>query len=134
VSVKLPLSHIYNTKDLQARVADSALPVKERLAAARNLAWAQRCESGHEIELSCLHIGSAYVLHMPGELFVEYQLDAQKMRPKDAVFMAAYGDYGPGYIGTYIAYSQGGYETGPVSRVAPEVEGALKQAMHVLLK
>jgi hypothetical protein len=134
VPVKLPLSHIYNTKDLQARVADAALPIKERLAAARNLAWAKRCESGHEIELSCLHIGPAYVLHMPGELFVEYQLDAQKMRPKDAVFMAAYGDYGPGYIGTKIAYSQGGYETGPVSRVAPEVQEVLTRAMHDLLK
>ena len=48
--------------------------------------------------------------------------------------MAAYGDYGMGYIGTKIAYTQGGYETGPVSRVAPEVEGVLMQAMRELLK
>jgi len=53
------------------------------------------------------------VLHMPGELFVEYQLAAQRMRPNDTVCMAAYGDYGPGYIGTQIAYTQGGYETSP---------------------
>ena len=31
---------------------------------------------------------------MPGELFVEYQLAAQQMRPNDFVAMAAYGDYG----------------------------------------
>ena len=55
------------------------------------------------------------------------------MRPQ-TVCMAAYGDYGPGYIGTKIAYSQGGYETGPVSRVAPEVEDVLMPAMKELLK
>ena len=99
----------------------------ERLRTARNLAWAKRCENGDKTDLACLKIGPAHVVHMPGELFVEYQLAAQKLRPDDAVMMAAYGDYGMGYIGTTIAYSQGGYETGPVSRVAPEVEDVLMQ-------
>ncbi|MAD80220.1 MAG: hypothetical protein CMJ50_05160 [Planctomycetaceae bacterium] len=40
----------------------------------------------------------------------------------------------PGYIGTEIAYSQGGYETGIVSRVAPAVEGVLTDAMKTLLR
>jgi len=71
---------------------------------------------------------------MPGELFVEYQLAAQKMRPDSPVMLAAYGDYGMGYIGTTIAYSQGGYETGPVSRVAPEVEDVLMGGLRELLK
>jgi hypothetical protein len=71
---------------------------------------------------------------MPGELFVEYQLAAKKMRPDDFVVMAAYGDYGPGYIGTEIAYSQGGYETSErASRVAPEVEGVLMEGLKKLL-
>ena len=48
--------------------------------------------------------------------------------------MAAYGDYSPGYIGTSIAYGQGGYETGPVSRTAPEVEGVLMDGMKQLLQ
>jgi hypothetical protein len=48
--------------------------------------------------------------------------------------MAAYGDYGAGYIGTAIAYSQGGYETSPVSRTAPEVEAVLMAAMRQLLQ
>ena len=64
------------------------------------------------------------MLHLPGELFVEYQLAAQKLRPDLFVAMAAYGDYGPGYIGTEVAYPQGGYETGPqASLVAPERRG-----------
>ena len=48
--------------------------------------------------------------------------------------MAAYGDYGPAYIGTTVAYSEGGYETEPrSSNVAPEVEPVLMDAMERLL-
>jgi hypothetical protein len=133
-SAALPLSKLYNTKDLKAKVADETLKEPDRLRAARNYVWARRCEAKEPIDMQCLQIGSAYILHMPGELFVEYQLAAQKMRPYANVMMAAYGDYGMGYIGTAIAYTQGGYETGPVSRVAPEVEDVLMKAMRELLK
>jgi hypothetical protein len=132
-TARLPLSKLYNTKDLKVKIADDTLKDPERLRAARNYVWARRCEAGETIDVQCLQVGSAYVLHMPGELFVEYQLAGQKMRPKSSVMMAAYGDYGPGYIGTSIAYTQGGYETGPVSRVAPEVEDVLMKAMRGLL-
>src|SRR5262249_58260868 len=67
-------------------------------------------------------------------LFVEYQLLAQKMRPGSPVLMAAYGDYGPGYIGTMLSYGEGGYETGPVSRVGPGVEEVLTRSLRELLK
>ncbi len=133
-SAALPVSKLYNTKDLKAKVADEKLKDAERLKTARNYVWARRCEVGETIDMQCLQVGSAYVLHMPGELFIEYQLAAQKMRPDSPVMMAAYGDYGMGYIGTSIAYTQGGYETGPVSRVAPEVEDVLMKAMRELLK
>ena len=115
-------------------MADDKLAIPERLKAARNLVWARRCEAGEKTDIACLRLGPAYVLHMPGELFIEYQLAAQKMRPKSPVLMAAYGDYGPGYIGTAVSYTEGGYETGPVSRVAPEVEEVLLKAMRELLK
>ncbi len=72
---------------------------------------------------------------MPGELFVEYQLAAQAMRPEQTVCMAAYGDYSPFYIGTEIAYAQGGYETSPRStHVAPAVEKVLLDGIRELLK
>ncbi len=71
---------------------------------------------------------------MPGELFVEYQLAAQKLRPDLFVSMAAYGEYAPGYIGTEIAYSQGGYEASErASQVAPQVEAVLMGAVEKLL-
>lgn len=132
--VALPVSKLYNTKDLKTKIADEKMKELDRLRLARAYVWARRCEDGEKVDLQALKIGSAYVLHMPGELFIEYQLAAQKMRPDSSVMMAAYGDYGMGYIGTAIAYTQGGYETGSVSRVAPEVEEVLMKAMRELLK
>jgi hypothetical protein len=106
----------------------------ELLRAARNLAWARRCAEGHKIDVSCLAIGPARMLHLPAELFVEYQLAAKSMRPDLHVAMAAYGDYAPGYICTTIAYGQGGYEASDrVSRVAPEVESVLMAAIEQAL-
>jgi len=60
---------------------------------------------------------------------------AQAMKPGEQVCVAAYEDYGPGYIGTEIAYWQGGYETSEgASNVAPEVEAVLMEAMAAVLK
>jgi hypothetical protein len=101
---------------------------------ASELAWLERRAAGHESEVACLSIGTVRVLHFPGELFVEYQLAAQQMRPDLHVATAAYGDYGPAYIGTEIAYPQGGYETSPdASFVAPSVQGVLMRAVTRLL-
>ena len=135
VPVKLPPAPHLEEKKLLATLEDDKAPINERSAAAHNLIWLRRSKSEDLIEVSCLRLGKARVLHLPGELFVEYQLAAQKLRPKLFVAMAAYGDYAPGYIGTEIAYSQGGYETSPrASRVAPQVEGVLMDAIKRLLK
>jgi hypothetical protein len=101
---------------------------------ASRLAWLRRCQAGHQLDVLCLGLGPARILHLPGELFVEYQLAAKAVRPDWFVAMAAYGDYAPWYIGTEIAYEQGGYETGPnASNVAPEAEAILMTAMRKLL-
>ncbi|MCZ2343609.1 MAG: hypothetical protein LC104_17725 [Bacteroidales bacterium] len=101
---------------------------------AGKLAWLNRCQSGHTIDIACLRIGTVRVLHLPGELFVEYQLAAKAMQPELHVTMAAYGDGGPGYIGTTQAYTEGGYETSDrASNVAPEVEPVLMDAIRTLL-
>ena len=135
LAVSLPVGKHLVADELTKTLDDPKATVAARLAAARNLAWVHRMTSGHKIDLGCLRLSDTYVLHMPGELFVEYQLAAQKLKPRANVCMAAYGDYGPGYIGTQIAYSQGGYETSPrASRVAPEVESVLIGAIKQLLK
>jgi hypothetical protein len=141
---KTPLT----TADVHWRVVPVALPVAPWLdetklgnefaahptfAQAVDLSWARLRRQGETIDLTMLQLGSARILHMPGELFVEYQLFAERLRPDLFVAMAAYGDYSPGYIGTRLAYPQGGYETGTPSRVAPEVEDVLVKALRDLL-
>ncbi len=129
-----PRMETLDEKKLLADLHNHKLPQRPRLRAARDLAWLRRCQAGHKITLSCLELGPVRLVHMPGELFVEYQLAAQKMCPQAMVCMAAYGDYGPGYIGTRESYSQGGYETSRVSRTAPEVEGVLMDGLRRLLQ
>lgn len=135
VKVTLPAAPHLDEKKLLAVLQDTKATVVARTSAARNLIWLRRCKAKDKVLIGCLHLKNARVLHMPGELFVEYQLAAQKLRPDLFVAMAAYGDYAPGYIGTEIAYSQGGYETSPrASRVAPGVEAVLMGAVKKLLK
>ena len=133
--VALPPSPLLDETRLMAVVSDASKSVRERAVAATELTWLRRCHAGETIDVSCLRLGKARVLHLPGELFVEYQLAAQKLRPDLFVATAAYGDYGPGYIGTEEAYPQGGYETGPhASLVAPKVEPILMEVIKRLLK
>ncbi len=131
VAVALPLrTDTHGAATLEAVVANASAKPADRMRAARDLAFAHRAAGGRRIQLSKLRIGPAESIYLPGELFIEYQLAAQKIRP---VAVAAYGDLGPGYIGTEVAYAQGGYETGVVSRTAPSVEGVLTNAIRELM-
>lgn len=128
--VLLPLAKHLSVEKLEAQLA-----AKDKEFNASRLAFARRCRDGQKIEVSCLSLGRARVLHLPGELFVEYQLAAKAARPDLFVAVAAYGDYAPWYIGTAIAYEQGGYETSPsASNVGPESEAVLLGAIRKLLQ
>ena len=130
----LPVGEHLDEAALKAIVDDSDAKPDARYYAAKKLSWVRRCKAGDTIDIACLSLGNARVLHMPGELFIEYQLGAQKLRPELFVAMAAYGEYAPGYIGTEIAYSQGGYEASErASQVAPQVERVLMDAVEKLL-
>ncbi|MEX1239361.1 MAG: hypothetical protein WEB30_06575 [Cyclobacteriaceae bacterium] len=94
--------------------------------------YVRRYNAGGKIDLHCLALGRARILFMPGELFVEYQLAAKAMRPDLFVAMAAYGDYGPGYIPTAKAFKEGGYEPG-ASRVTPQAEEVLMTGIRKFL-
>lgn len=108
--------------------------VRDKASAGRYLAWHEACEAKRPIVLSSLALAPAKTLHMPGELFIEYQLAAQKESAGLPVPTAAYGDYGPMYIGTAKSYDEGGYETSIVSRVAPNSEEILLSASRKLLQ
>jgi len=133
--VALPVAEHLNEETLAQSLGDDTYSVPQRIANAKDLVWLRRCKSGDKVLLSCLRLGQARVLHMPGELSVEYQLAAQKMRPELFVAMAAYGEYATGYICMAKHYEQGGYEASPrASKVAPAVEGVLMSAMAELLE
>jgi hypothetical protein len=134
VPALLPVGKHLVEAELKAIVENKAGKPDTRYYAAKHLAWLRRCLAGDTIDIGCLSIGNARVLHMPGELFVEYQLAAQQLRPDLFVAMAAYGDYAPGYIGTADSYGQGGYESSNgASKVAPEVEQVLIDVVRKLL-
>lgn len=133
-SVALPPSKHLSTEALEKELRERD-PKLVMQGDASRLAWLRRCQAGHKIDVACLKLGRARILHLPGELFVEYQLAAKAQRPDLFVAMAAYGDYAPWYVGTTIAYEQGGYETEPrSSNVAPEVEPVLTDAIRKLLR
>ncbi len=135
VAVTLPASPLFNAEEMLAIITDAEKNPLQRFTLANNYAWLQRAKEKSTIDLGCLRLGNARVLHMPGELFVEYQIAAQELRPDLFVALAAYGDYGPAYIGTAISYEQGGYETGPtVSHVGPGAEAILMQGIARLLE
>lgn len=132
-SVGLPVPEQLTSAKLESDLKEK--PGTTGAGAASRLAWVRRCQAGHRIEIQCLGLGRARILHMPGELFVEYQLAAKAMRPDLFVAVAAYGDYAPWYIGTKAAYPEGGYETGAdASNVAPEAEAVLTAAVRKLLE
>ena len=133
--VALPVAEHLHEQDLQKTLFDSEVVPAVRYAAAKSLVWLRRCQNGDTIDITCLGLNQVRILHLPGELFVEYQLAAQEISPHLFVAMAAYGDYAPGYIGTKISYRQGGYETSArASRVAPAVEEMLMKAIETLLR
>ncbi len=110
-------------------VADVKETKVKRTIAALKLAWAQKREQ--VIDVSCLDLGAASILNLPGEAFIEYQLAAQEMRPDLFVCVASYGDGGPGYIPTDKAFTEGGYE--PTGAFSPPNEGLLISTISKLL-
>ncbi|MDD3724015.1 MAG: hypothetical protein PHV83_00620 [Bacteroidales bacterium] len=117
------------TADIEKEMA-----TKDGIYLANNLGrlgWYKRTLQRKAIGFACLGINDARIFFMPGELFVEYQLAAKAKAPDRFVAMAAYGDYGPFYIGTRNAYREGGYEI-LSSPVTENAEGVIMRAIDEL--
>ncbi len=133
----VPVADHLNEAALMEQLQDPSTTFAAHCNAAEQLAFLRRSNDARQVRmsLSTLRLGEAQLLFMPGELFVEYQLAAQAMKPELKVMLAAYGDYGTAYIGTRAAYAQGGYEVSQrATNVSPDVEQSLVQAMRVLLQ
>ncbi len=121
----------FTEDDTRARMLNpNASPSARIYNGAMRVAAAQRADVPYE--LSALQINETYILHLPGECMVEFQLFAQQQRPDGFVAVAAYGDCAPGYICTEAAFTEGGYEPRDAG-VAPHSEAIVKRAIRRLL-
>ncbi|MFO7906411.1 MAG: hypothetical protein R6U98_27390 [Pirellulaceae bacterium] len=120
----------YDVEELKAKIADPDQPLKQRVSAAQDLAFVQR--QREPFQLSSLQLGNVYMLHLPGEPCIEYQLYAQQRRPEAFVAVAGYADGGCGYICLERMFAEGGYEP-TASRFAPEAEAPTRAAIRALL-
>ena len=118
--------------DLDAAIGDPQRPITERLLAAFRLGWLRRVERGTPLVLSRLGLNDVAILHLPGEMFVEYQLRARALRPGQPVAVAAYGDDGLWYVPTREEYPAGGYEVS-VAFSRDDVDAIMTDAIRRLL-
>lgn len=117
----------YSAETARKLLMDESASKPLRGRGAMILSWLAR--SQRPINITCLDLGLAQIVHLPGEPFIEYQLHAQKAKPDSFVCVAGYGDGGTWYIPTAAAYPEGGYEVS-VAWIAPESESILHQAMN----
>ncbi|NOY80524.1 MAG: hypothetical protein GXP31_05915 [Kiritimatiellaeota bacterium] len=62
-----------------------------------------------DVELSCLALGPVLLGFVPGEVFVEFQLQFRRaVAPACGIFVG-YANGWPGYVPTLAAYAEGGY-------------------------
>jgi hypothetical protein len=118
---------------LRAMLADPKNVPANRIRPAMQLAWLRRVAAGSPITLSALHVNDVTLLHLPGEMFLEYQLRFQAAAPGRFVATAAYGEGGTWYIPTREAYPQGGYEVS-VANVADSTDDLLTRRVRELLQ
>ena len=96
----------FSNQDLEARLRTDPKPFGQCLAAL-GLSWRKRAEAGQPIDVPVLDFGPAQLLLLPGEMYVEFQLMAQKLRPDSFVMTLGYGECAPGYVPIERAFEEG---------------------------
>lgn len=116
------------------RLADKEHTTFQRIMAAMGLSWRMRMiEDQLPVDLPVLDFGHALYLLMPAESFVQYQLEAQRLRPDRFVVTAGYGECGPGYIPSFEATKEGFIEAHTWCWVAPGSDARMLEAMQAAL-
>jgi neutral ceramidase len=78
-------------------------------------------------EVQVLRVGPSYLVGLPGEIFVEYQIELRQRIRSPFVFVSGLaGDY-VGYVTPPAAFAEGGYEP-TATFVTPEAGGILVEA------
>lgn len=122
----------FNRAELQTTLANSAASPADRIRSAMKLIWMERCAEQIPLVISALRINRMVSLHLPAEMFVDYQLRIQKLAPSLQIATAAYGDGGPWYIPTAQEFPSGGYEV-DYAFCGPEVDTILSATFRPLL-
>jgi hypothetical protein len=123
----------YSVEDFRRTLADPAQTTLKRFDAALGLSWRQRVDFGYHIDVPAIDFGPAQIVQLPAELFVQYQLWAQALRPDSFVMTLGYGECAPGYIPTAKDVSEGWDDH--YSWIAfPECEATMRQALAAALK
>jgi hypothetical protein len=129
-----PRNHAgFTVDDLTKRLTTDPKPFGQCLAAL-GLSWHKRADAGHKLDVPVLDFGTAQMLLLPGEAYVEYQLLAQKQRPESFVFTMGYGECAPGYIPTDRHFEEGDGNLNDWCWVAPGAEKAMRGAIEMGLK
>ena len=123
----------FTVEDLTRRLTTDPKPFGQCLAAL-GLSWRKRADAGHKIDLPVVDFGSAQLLLLPAESYVEYQLMAQQLRPDSFVLVAGYGECAPGYIPTEKAVEEGDTNLRDWCWVSPSSEKRMQAALEAALK
>lgn len=127
---------------IAAMAADAPVGVDTMAFVHEKLEFQNRMDNSRRVsvELACLKIGPVVMAFVPGELFVEFQIEFKRRVQPAVGLVVGYANGWCGYIPTRSAYDRGGYgvdacESDPVdlSRTALPV-GAGEEMLDRLLR
>jgi len=97
--------------------------------------YCQRILRGEDIvtEVQAMALDDVAIVGVPGEVFVEYQIEIRKCSPYEYTFVSELANDSIGYIPVAKAYEEGGYEP-TAAVVAPDAGAKLTQTAISLLK
>jgi hypothetical protein len=122
----------FTMEQLRRRLASERNPFGQCLAA-MGLSWRERVAAGIPLDVPVIDFGSAQLILLPAESYVEYQLYAQEVGA-GFVLSLGYGECAPGYIPTETAWREKDTNLGDWCWVAPGAESVLKGAIAQALR
>ena len=124
----------FKPEDLERKLTAPGSSPFERVKAALGLSWHNRVQAGHVLDVPVLDLGAARVVLMPGETFVGYSLQAQKLQPDLFLMMLGYGECAPGYIPTRQITGEGFNVSHDWLWVRPDAHRPMMQAVEAALQ
>lgn len=122
----------FTEAELAKRVKEDPRPFGQCLAAL-GLSWQKRVLAEVPIDVSVVDFGSAQLLLLPAEAYVEFQLRSQEQNPDSFVLVMGYGECGPGYIPPDRAFEEKDGNLSDWCWVAPGSEEKMMEAIRKVL-